>query len=369
MRLSMHAALPRVWSVELHPQAGGPVLACQRCAPRATPLEASSARSAALRHLALHARMDTLAGHLRTCQCRQRGCPWHARHRGCAGPVRLALAREHGGRGWRLADVCAACAHAIPHTAIVPDPLPAATPPAASAHQTAQPARRLPGPTAVTRVREMLSYLAAALPACTAAESRLLALQCALRADTRGRLLLARGVLRSMRMAHSSAPWRELEQAQWLRRPANSPTKENTGSMRAVLLDAAVLTQVPGRHGRAQAADWALRTLTGPAVRDQTATARLITLQLAVYTLPDSPHGRAEADQLARAAGLSHAALTTILDQLAATGALQGWGFDPVTDEVAWELSVPIPSVPAPPEPGSQLARRTESPPSVALPA
>ncbi|MDX3642301.1 hypothetical protein [Streptomyces sp. MB09-02B] len=39
----------------------------------------------------------------------------------CAGPVRLLLASEHGGRVWRLADTCTACAAATAHAAVVPD--------------------------------------------------------------------------------------------------------------------------------------------------------------------------------------------------------------------------------------------------------
>ncbi|MFD4791715.1 helix-turn-helix domain-containing protein [Streptomyces sp. NPDC058459] len=67
-----------------------------------------------------HARGDALPAHLRTCHCRTQGCPWHPRHRGCAGPVRLALTRDRGGRVWRLADACGACAAATGDTAVVP---------------------------------------------------------------------------------------------------------------------------------------------------------------------------------------------------------------------------------------------------------
>ena len=69
-----------------------------------TPLTASSARSAAQAHLACRARTDVLPEHLRTCQGRERGCTWHPRHRGCGGPVLLALTRDRSGRMWRLAD-------------------------------------------------------------------------------------------------------------------------------------------------------------------------------------------------------------------------------------------------------------------------
>ncbi|KFF98199.1 hypothetical protein IQ62_26370 [Streptomyces scabiei] len=120
----------------------------------------SSAHSAALAHLACHARADTLPGHLRTCQCRERGCSWHPRHRGCGGPVLLALTRDRSGRTWRLADTCAACAAATSHTAVVPDTLlgprrlrPDDCPPdPVSANPGAGRDERV-------RVREMLTYL------------------------------------------------------------------------------------------------------------------------------------------------------------------------------------------------------------------
>ncbi|MFC7820054.1 hypothetical protein ACFUTR_36270, partial [Streptomyces sp. NPDC057367] len=122
MRLaSTHAAVQRIWTVHLRPQTGGPALTCPRCA-HSPVLPAASARSAALTHLARHARADALPGHLRTCQCRTRGCHWHPRHRGCAGPVLLALTCDRSGRVWRLADACAACAAAMSHTAVVPPP-------------------------------------------------------------------------------------------------------------------------------------------------------------------------------------------------------------------------------------------------------
>jgi hypothetical protein len=85
------AAVRRIWTVELRSRAGGPSLVCPHCTVHATPLTAASTRSTALAHLACHARTDALPGYLRTCQCRARGCSWHPRHRGCAGPVLCSL--------------------------------------------------------------------------------------------------------------------------------------------------------------------------------------------------------------------------------------------------------------------------------------
>ncbi len=89
----------------------------------------------------------------------------HPRHLGCAGPVRLAPTRDRSGRTSRLADACTACAGATSHTAVVPDtllgtirPHPSPGPPS--------PARVGPHPETddQVRVREMLTYLGAALP-------------------------------------------------------------------------------------------------------------------------------------------------------------------------------------------------------------
>lgn len=76
MRLSTHETVQRIWTVRLHPQVGGPLLACPhpRCAA-ATPLPAASARSAVLTHLARHALTDVLPLHLRTASAGSGGAP------------------------------------------------------------------------------------------------------------------------------------------------------------------------------------------------------------------------------------------------------------------------------------------------------
>jgi hypothetical protein len=86
-----------------------------------------------LAHLACHIRSTLLPPYLRICQCGQHDCRWHARHRGCNGPLLLLLARSATGYVWRLADVCRACAVVTPHAAVVADTLavmlPQASPP------------------------------------------------------------------------------------------------------------------------------------------------------------------------------------------------------------------------------------------------
>lgn len=244
---------PRAWTVELRPHAGVLALACRQCPHTSGQITAASARAAALAHLARHARGNLLPSHLRICQCHERGCRWHPRHRGCAGPIRLLLVRERGGRLWRLADTCSACAAATAQAAVVPDTVLAHAP----LHPTtARRRRRRPkGPGEQTRVREILSYLAAALPAGTSAAARLLALQCALRVNTGMHVRLPNGVLRGLRLNTVQDPWRELEHARWLRIIPATAANE----VAAELLDATLLGQAPARPDRIRAADWALR--------------------------------------------------------------------------------------------------------------
>ncbi|MFE9769567.1 hypothetical protein ACFYPC_34465 [Streptomyces sp. NPDC005808] len=332
MRLSStHAAVQRIWTVELRPHTGGPALACPRCAPRSRPLQAASARSAALTHLARHARTDALPGHLRTCQCRARGCHWHPRHRGCAGPVLLALTRDRGGRAWRLADACAACAAAMSHTAIVPPTLLSGGR-AQSASGGPAPERSAPpyGPGEQQRVREMLTYLAAALPRFSSSAVRLLALQCALRADSQGRVRLPDGFLRGMRLRGRTELWHELEHAGWLHLPARRHS-----CLEVQLLDAAVLAQAPGRTARVRAAQWALHPAPLTVPPAMSPAVQLTTLVLASHTSAEA--GRADLDILTRQCGQSPQQLEDLLDRLVRSQVLAAWHHQD-DDEVSWRL-------------------------------
>lgn len=353
MRLAgAHTTVRRIWTVELRPRAGGPSLVCVHCTAHTPPLQASSARSAVLAHLACHARTDVLPGHLRTCQCRAQGCCWHPRHRGCAGPVLLALTRDRGGRAWRLADTCAACAAATSNTAVVPDTLLGPHRPHA-AQRTSAPAPAPASPSTFheqLRVREMLTYLATALPQFASPAARLLALQCALRADSRGHVRLPAGLLRGMRLHGRRELWEELAHAGWLELPAPRPAH-----LTVRLLDPAVLDQAPGRSARHRAAHWA--TYPMPLALPPTAPSalQLTTLVLAAHTSALARHS-ADLEILARLCGHSCHQTEELLDRLVAARILTAWHHHRETDEVVWHLPPPQPPAtprePARPRPG-----------------
>ncbi|MER7720743.1 hypothetical protein ABTX99_28005 [Streptomyces flaveolus] len=329
-------AVQRVWTVELRPQAGGPALFCIQCQAH-TPLgDAASARSATLTHLASHARAEALPEHLRTCQCRARGCCWHPRSRGCGGPVLLALTRHNGGRSWRLADTCATCAAATSSTALVPDTLIGTSRPQPAA-RTLRSARHglVPGPGERARVREMLTYLSAALPQFTSPAARLLALQCALRSDTQGQVTVADGLLRSMRLRGRQELWLELAQTGWLEAAGHRP-----GSVTVRLLDATVLDQAPGRDARRRAAHWALHPTPLAVQEAAPAALRLTALVLASHS-SSSTASTEDLDTVSRLSGQSPQQTKELLDRLVAEHTLMAWHHRQNTDEMLWQFPQP----------------------------
>lgn len=324
----------RAWTVELRPGSGGPQLVCQQCDHRGVLLAAVSARSAALEHLAGHARRDVLPSYLRTCQCQERGCRWHPRHRGCAGPVRLLLARGRGGRLWRLADACTACASATAEAALVPETsLRGAV---TSLDGTSRRRKRQPkGPGDHVRVREMLSYLAATLPSHVGAEARLLAVQCALRMNTDGQVRLPTGILRSLRLGRDPLPWSELEQARCVRRTQAVPDSDDSGTV-AQILDSGLFAQRPARPDRRRAAGWALRMARGGCGSADDPALRLTALCLAAHADSAVGRGCVEVDRIARECGLVPEALFPVLDQLGAF--LDSWSVALGSGDLCWEL-------------------------------
>ncbi|MFJ8932075.1 MULTISPECIES: hypothetical protein [unclassified Streptomyces] len=297
-------------------------------------MAARNARRSALAHLARHAQSCALPAHLRTCQCRERGCGWHRRHRGCHGPVRLALTGDHGGTRWRLADVCTDCAAATAHTALVPESTHRS--PDAGPRSRPNPAPHGTGFTdadAQARVRQTLVYLASALPQSCSPGARLLALQCALRTNEYGEVCLPAGLLRGMRLHQRADLWEELEYAYWLRRDARRP-------VRARLLDAAMQAQ-SNRPRRARAAHWALHPLPRyPVPHTLPCAARFAALVLAAHTRPDGT-GTAERDLLTHLCGQATHQLSDLFDQLTRARFLFSWHDVRVAGEVLWQLGRP----------------------------
>ncbi|WP_237693647.1 hypothetical protein [Streptomyces sp. SID2888] len=182
------------------------------------------------------------------------------------------------------------------------------------------------------RVREMLTYLAAALPRFTSPAGRLLALQCALRADTRGQVQLPTGLLRGMRLHGRKEVWEELAHGGWLEMP-----DLRLARLAVRLFDAAVLDQAPGRGTRRRAAHWALRPaplLPPPAAPH---SLQLTTLVLAAHTCVQDHHS-ADMDVLARLCGHSPHQTADLLDRLTAIRVLTAWHHRRDTDEVLWQL-------------------------------
>jgi hypothetical protein len=254
--------------------------------------------------------------------------------------VLLALTRGRGGRTWRLADTCAACAAATSNTAVVPDTLLGPHRPHA-AGRTSAPAPASASPSAFheqLRVREMLTYLATALPQFASPAARLLALQCALRADSRGHVRLPAGLLRGMRLHGRRELWEELAHAGWLKLPDPRPTH-----LTVRLLDPAVLDQAPGRSARHRAAHWAMHStpLTLPSAAPS--ALQLTALVLAVHTCAQARHS-ADLEILARLCGHSCHQTEALLDRLVAARTLTAWHHHRETDEVIWHLPWPQPT-------------------------
>lgn len=326
----MRASAPRTWVVELRPLPQGPLLVCPQCPSAPQALQGRSARATALAHLAQHARACPLPQHLRTCQCHERGCHWHPRHRGCAGPVLLVLARERGGRLWRLADACTACAHATADASVVPEtrlarpsPLPRRVPVRHRRPCDVDASALLAG--------QMLSYLAASLPLHTTPEARLLALQAVLRATSSSAVRLRKGLVHGMGHGSMSSAWKELADSRFVT-PALSADSLHTGR----LTDS--VTGMPSSAVRRQAADWALRTARQARARGLGPTGQLLSVGLHALTGPSRRDGSADTGHVARLCGLAASSLLHEFERLVATGMLMGWTLSSAEEQATWKL-------------------------------
>jgi hypothetical protein len=229
---------------------------------------------------------------------------------------------------WRLADACTACAAATEQAAVVPDTV------LFPRHQPRRADRRrhraAKGPGDRVRVAEMLSCLAAALPCSTSSAARLIALQCALRMDSRMQVRLPVGVLRGLRLSTPHL-WQELEEARWLRTLPGRP-----GEVVAELLDSALLSQYPSRPDRHRAADWALRA--GHAARTAGEVPQVQLLGIYTSALSDRATGlgQGEVDRMQRECALEEHGVLTALDRLVAIGSCVWWRACPDTGDVQW---------------------------------
>ncbi|WP_245970216.1 hypothetical protein [Streptomyces rishiriensis] len=237
----------------------------------------------------------------------------------------LTLTRDRSGRIWRLADACGACAAATSRTAAVPETVLAPERPAASP----PPARRQLHNEA-RRVREMLTYLASALGCVTSPAARLLAVQCALRADAEGHARLAAGLLRGMRLYRRAEVWQELARDGWLELPT-----ARAAVMRVRLLDDAILDQAPSRGARRRAAHWALQPAPLTVPSTAAPAERLTALVLAAHTGLSGIS--ADMTVISRLCGHSCQQTGELLDRLAANGTLAAWQHQRDTDEVHWK--------------------------------
>ncbi|MGW0165989.1 hypothetical protein ACWDWT_12450 [Streptomyces sp. NPDC003343] len=195
----------------------------------------------------------------------------------------------------------------------------------------------------------MLTYLAAALPRVTSPAGRLLALQCALRADGFAYVRLPAGLLRGMRLRGRKEVWEELADSDWLEMPDLKPSR-----LEVRLLDAAILNQAPGRGGRRRAAQWAMRPM--PMVPPPAAppALRLTALVLAAHTSGQIDHC-INMDALARLCGHSPDQTAELLDRLTRARVLAAWHHRRDTDEVLWQL----PNSDANPDHEAQLEQET----------
>ncbi len=252
MSLPAVAQPRRSWTVRLSPDPGAGVVTCSHCPAPSLHPQRPWTRSEVLAHLAQHARQDALPDHLRVCRCGENGCGWHRRHRGCDGPVRLALSSARAGRTWRLSDMCATCAAAAVDTVLVPRTVTALQRPSAAGRGTLR--LRIPRRTRCgSRVREALTYLSSAAP--PAPVRRRPAAGSGMRTAHRPALAgpdCRVGCCAACAWATGPDLWTELTAAGWSVAPGRQGTHHTV-----LLKDAAMRTQPEGRASRARAAHWA----------------------------------------------------------------------------------------------------------------
>jgi hypothetical protein len=185
----------------------------------------------------------------------------------------------------------------------------------------------------------MLTYLASALGCVASPAARLLALQCALRANAHGCVRLPAGLLRSMRLHRRSEVWQELAQDGWL-----ELSDPRAAFLQARMLDDAVLDQAPGRSARRRAAHWALKPAPLTVAAAAHPADRLTALVLAAHTTAAGT--TADMSVVARLCGRSARQTEVLLDRLVADRTLSAWHHRRDTDEVYWQPAHPYRPLP-----------------------
>ncbi|MFE6699232.1 hypothetical protein [Streptomyces sp. NPDC057718] len=179
-------------------------------------------------------------------------------------------------------------------------------------------------------MKEMLSYLAAALPARTSAPARLLALQCALRSTASGRVQLPAGLLAGMRTTAEARA--QLEDTGWMVSGTSGP------GLDARLADPVLLARAPGRRARCRSAEWALQVCRAPALRTTTPSSQLLALTLAAQLPQGDLHTLTDRGALAYVSNLDAGQLQEHLDLLLASGFLRCWSFDRRSGDLSWSV-------------------------------
>lgn len=180
----------------------------------------------------------------------------------------------------------------------------------------------LPFTAAWRRVRKMLTHLTTALPRASPG-ARLLALQCARRAVSGGRLRVPRGLL----LSRCTELWQELTQAHWLHLP-----DLEAAPVQVQPCDATLLHPAPGRRARCHAAHWALRPAPLAAPAAATPAEQLTALVLAAHTAPAGP--APGLSTISRRYGRSPQQTADLLDRLVLTRTLSAWRHQQDTGEV-----------------------------------
>ena len=178
----------------------------------------------------------------------------------------------------------------------------------------------------------MLTYLAAALPRFSSPAARLLALQCALRADHHGQVRLPHGFLRGMRLHGRGELWHELEHAGWLHRPRRrcSPIAGTAARRRRP-------PPGPRTHARASAPpNGPCTPPLWPSPAALPSALRLAALVLAAHSTAGV--GGGELETLTRQCGQPPQQLEDLLDQLVRARLVTAWHHQHDSDEVRWEL-------------------------------